>query len=98
MTDREMNPISQALDLVKSRLLEGVPAEQAPLIAWPYVCGQRVAQNARAVRYEEQILTVVVADEGWRRELTGMAASYLARLNQVLPEGARIKRISFERS
>lgn len=97
MTDREMHPISGALGQVKARLLSSLPAEEAPLVAWQWICGQKVAENARAIRCADEVLVVVVSDDDWRRELTGMAASYLARLNQILPEGTRIQRISFEK-
>ena len=97
MKDREMNPISLGLGQVKTRLLASLPPGEAPLIAWQWVCGQRVAENARAVRYLDEILTVQVPDDGWRRELTDMAASYLGRINQLLPKGMKVKRINFEK-
>jgi hypothetical protein len=98
VTDREMNPISGGLDQVKARLLAALPPSETPLVAWEWVCGQRVAQNARAKAYADEILTVVVSDDNWRRELTGMAATYVARINPLLPEGVRVKRISFEKA
>lgn len=93
----QLNPISGGLEAVKAKLLSTLPPEEAPLAAWPYVCGKRVAENAHAVRYADQVLTVAVSDDGWRRELTGMAASYVARLNAILPPAARVARISFEK-
>jgi hypothetical protein len=93
-----LHPISGGLESVKARLLATLPAEEAPLAAWLYVCGQRVGENARAVRYVDQVLTVQVADDGWRRELTSMAASYVARLNAILPETAKVARINFEKA
>jgi predicted nucleic acid-binding Zn ribbon protein len=95
---REINPISGELEAVKARLLSALPAEEAPLAAWSYVCGQRVAENARAVRYADQILTIAVADDNWRRELTNMAATYVAKLNQILPPASRVVRLNFEKS
>ena len=97
MIDRDMHPISGALDHVKARLLASLPADEAPLVAWQWICGQRVAENARAIRFADEVLFVTVPDDGWRRELTGMAASYVGRINQVLPAGIRIKRITFEK-
>ena len=97
MKDREMHPISAGLGKVKAKLLASLPSEEAPLVAWQWVCGQRVAENARAVRYADEVLTVIVPDDGWRRELTGMAASYIGRLNQLLPQALKVKRISFEK-
>ena len=97
MKDREMHPISAVLGPIKAKLLASLPPEEAPLVAWQWVCGQRVTENAQAVRYTDEILTVVVPDDAWRRELTGMAASYLGRINQLLPHGAKVKRISFEK-
>jgi hypothetical protein len=97
MKDREMHPISAGLGSVKAKLLASLPPEQAPLLAWQWVCGQRVAENARAANYAEEVLTVIVPDDGWRRELTGMAASYVGRINQMLPKGLRVVRINFEK-
>ena len=98
MKDREMHPISASLGGVKAKLLASLPIEQAPLVAWQWVCGQKVAENARASRFADDILTVVVPDDGWRRELTGMAASYVGRINQILPGNIRVKRIAFEKT
>lgn len=92
-----MHPIGEGLDHVKARLLGSLPPAEAPLVAWQWVCGQRVAENARAVRFDAEVLTVVVPDDGWRRELTNMAASYVGRINQVLPGSLRVKRIHFEK-
>lgn len=92
-----MHPISGGLDAVKARLLASLPPAEAPLVAWEWICGQRVAQNARARAFAEGILTVAVSDDDWRRELTGMAANYVARINQVLPAGSVVKRINFEK-
>lgn len=97
MKDREMHPISAGLGTVKAKLLAALPPEEAPLVAWQWVCGQRVVENAQAVTYADQVLTVIVPDDGWRRELTGMAASYVARINQILPKELKVKKISFEK-
>ena len=97
MTDREMHPISAGLGKVKAKLIASLPAEEAPLVAWQWVCGQRVAENARAHRYGGEVLTVIVPDDGWRRELTNMAASYVGRINQLLPAATKVKRIDFQK-
>lgn len=91
----QMHPISAGLDALKAQLLAGLPPDEAPLVAWEYVCGQRVAENARAQGFADGILTVKVADDGWRRELTGMAATYVAKLNQVLP--VKVRWIDFQK-
>lgn len=97
MKDREMHPISAVLGPVKTKLLASLPPGEAPLVAWQWVSGQRVADNAQAVRYQDEVLTVAVRDDDWRRELTAMAASYVGRINQILPRSIRVKRIAFEK-
>jgi hypothetical protein len=97
MNDPNMHPISAGLKAVKAQLLAGLPQAEAPLAAWAYICGQRVASVARATHFAEGVLQVQVADDGWRRELTGMAASYVARINQILPPEVRVTRIHFDR-
>jgi predicted nucleic acid-binding Zn ribbon protein len=66
---------------------------EAPLLAWPVVCGAAVADKTRAVRFEDGMLVVTVPDVGWRSQLQSMSEQYLAGLVQVA--GKQVKSISF---
>jgi hypothetical protein len=57
--------------------------EQAPVIAWPLVCGSKVAQRTAALAYVNGELAVRVPDKIWRNELQGLQDRYVAALNQV---------------
>ena len=66
---------------------------EAPLLAWPVVCGTTVAQKTRALSFVDGVLVVAVADIVWRAQLQGMYQQYLASLHQVA--GKQVKSISF---
>lgn len=73
--------------------LRRAPQDQAPLLAWPLVCGSVVAERTQALKFADAILQVEVPDAGWRRELQGLAPRYLAALNRYA--GQKIHRIEF---
>src|SRR5437588_11920789 len=74
-------PLQQvALDLVRS-----APPEEAPLLAWPLVCGARTAGRTRAVAFTAGVLRVEVPDATWRAQLGDLAPRYLSTLRQLLP-------------
>ena len=57
--------------------------DEAPLLAWPVVCGAAVAEKTRALSFVDGILVVAVPDVVWRNQLQQMYPQYLAGLNQV---------------
>ena len=73
--------------------LRRVPASEAPLMAWSLVCGSRVAERTRAVGFAAGVLSVEVANPGWKRELQALAPRYLAMINQYVRTG--VQRIEF---
>jgi hypothetical protein len=73
--------------------LRRVPPADAPLLAWPLVCGSVVAERTRALEFADGILRVEVPDVGWRCEMQNLAARYLATLNRYA--GQKIERIEF---
>jgi hypothetical protein len=73
--------------------LRRVPRDQAPLLAWPLVCGSAVAGRTTAVDFAGGVLRVEVADLGWKHELQSLAARYLAVINQYVGQG--VHRIEF---
>jgi Dna[CI] antecedent, DciA len=73
--------------------LRRVPPGEAPLLAWPLVCGSVVAERTRALEFAEAVLRVEVPDAGWKREMQGLAPRYLAMLNRYA--GQKVERIEF---
>jgi predicted nucleic acid-binding Zn ribbon protein len=71
----------------------GPAGEDAPLLAWPVVCGATVAEKTRALSFVDGVLIVAVPDTAWRKQLQGMYQQYLAGLNQLA--GKRVVSISF---
>jgi predicted nucleic acid-binding Zn ribbon protein len=81
------------LESIVARSLRQVPPGQAPLMAWPVVCGSAVAERTRALSFRDGILQVAVADAEWKSELQTLAPRYLASINRYTPEAVR--RIEF---
>jgi hypothetical protein len=73
--------------------LRRVPQGEAPVLAWPFVCGSAVAERTRAVQFAGAILHVEVPDAGWKREMQSLAPRYLAMLNRY--SGQKVERIEF---
>ena len=73
--------------------LRQAPAEEAPLLAWPVVCGPRVAEKTRALSFTEGVLRVEAPDAAWCEELAELERQYLAGFEQA--PGAAVKRIEF---
>jgi hypothetical protein len=81
------------LEKIVADSLRRVPRDQAPLIAWPLVCGSAVAERTRAAGFAGGVLRVEVADAGWQHELQELVPRYLATMNQYVTQGVR--RIEF---
>jgi Dna[CI] antecedent, DciA len=73
--------------------LRRVPQSEAPLLAWPLVCGSAVAERTRATQFADAVLQVEVPDTGWRRELQSLAPRYVAAMNRYA--GQKVERIEF---
>jgi Dna[CI] antecedent DciA-like protein len=73
--------------------LRRVPQGEAPLLAWPLVCGSVVAERTRALEFADAVLRVEVPDAGWKREMQGLTPRYLAALNRYA--GQKVERIEF---
>jgi Dna[CI] antecedent DciA-like protein len=81
------------LEKIVADALRRVPPSEAPLMAWSLVCGSTVAERTRAVGFAAGVLTVEVANPGWKRELQALAPRYLAMINQYVRTG--VQRIEF---
>ncbi len=88
-----MNRASDGLEIVVANALRRVPAEESVMLAWPVACGGAVADRTRALSFDQGILRVEVADEGWRRELVVLAPRYVASINSYV--AIAVTRIEF---
>jgi predicted nucleic acid-binding Zn ribbon protein len=57
--------------------------DDAPVLAWPLVCGSKVAGMTSALGYADGVLTVEVPDTTWQQQLYIFNAQYLAALKQM---------------
>lgn len=88
-----MHSIDSTLDKIMADLLRKASREEAPLLAWPIVCGAAVADRTQAETFSSGTLTVRVPDAAWRSQLSSFQPQYLSALQRLLP-GA-VKEIVF---
>ena len=88
-----MEQVGSDLEKIVAQSLRQAPPRQAPLMAWPVVCGSAVAERTRALTFLDGVLRVSVADAGWKAELQRLAPRYLASINRYTVEAVR--RIEF---
>ena len=88
-----MEQAGTGLEKIVLNSLRRVPQADAPLLAWPLVCGSVVADRTRALEFASGILRVEVPDPGWKREMQSLAPRYLATLNRYA--GQKVERIEF---
>lgn len=88
-----MQQAGGGLEKIVVSSLRRVPPSDAPLLAWPLVCGSVVAERTRALDFANSVLRVEVPDAGWKREMQNLAPRYLATLNRYA--GQKIERIEF---
>lgn len=88
-----MEQAGAGLEKIVMGSLRRVPQNEAPMLAWPLVCGSAVAERTRALEFANAVLRVEVPDAGWKRELQGLAPRYLAQINRY--GGQEVERIEF---
>jgi hypothetical protein len=93
MKGRNLEQAGPGLEKIVTDSLRRVPRDQAPLMAWPLVCGSAVAERTRAAAFTGGILRVEVADPGWKHELQALTPRYLAAMNQYVEH--IVQRIEF---
>jgi predicted nucleic acid-binding Zn ribbon protein len=81
------------LEKIVAQSLRQAPPSEAPLLAWPVVCGSAVAERTRALSFEDGVLRVEVAGARWKAELQALAPRYLATVNRYTSQAVR--RIEF---
>jgi hypothetical protein len=89
----ELEQAGTRLEKVLAVSMRRVPRNEAPVLAWPLVCGSAVAERTRAVTFAAGILRVEVSDTGWKRELQALAPRYVATINRY--SGQTVSRIEF---
>lgn len=89
----QMEPAGAGLEKILADSLRRMPLTEAPVIAWPLVCGSAVAERTRAVSFTGGVLRIEVSDTGWRRELQSLAPRYLAAINRYV--GQCVQRLEF---
>lgn len=88
-----MEQAGSDLEKIVAQSLRQAPPAQAPLMAWPVVCGSAVAERTRALSFGDGVLRVAVPDLGWRSELQILAPRYLTAINRYTLE--MVHRIEF---
>lgn len=92
-TMRGMEQAGAGLEKLMAESLQQASTADAPILAWPLVCGSAVAERTRALTFTQGLLRVEVADAGWKFELQALAPRYLAALNRYTREP--VQRIEF---
>ena len=78
-----MHHAKPTLTRIYANAAQRLAGEQAPVLAWPLVCGSRVAQRTSALACVNGELAVRVPDKIWRNELQCFSDRYVAALNQM---------------
>jgi hypothetical protein len=88
-----MESTRDTLQKIVAEMLARVPKEQAPVVAWQFVCGKTVADRTEALSFEGGVLRVRVQDLTWRTQLADMMPHYLQLLRQYT--GQKVDRLDF---
>ena len=59
-------------------------AEAAAIAAWKHAAGDGLKEHAVALKLENRMLTIAVADAIWQKQLTSMRGQLLFRVNSIL--------------
>lgn len=88
-----LQQVGSGLEKIVVGSLRRAPQADAPLLAWPLVCGSTVAERTCALRFANAVLSVEVPDVGWKQEMQNLAPRYIALLNRYA--GQKVERIDF---
>lgn len=88
-----MEPVRDTLQKIVADMIRQSPPEQAPVIAWQFVCGKSVADRTEALSFVDGVLSIRVADTTWRSQLADMMPHYLEQLRRYT--GQKIQRLDF---
>ena len=80
-----MNQLIKSLpQVLKAAGSSAEVAEAAAIAAWKHAAGDGLKEHAVALKLENRVLTVAVADPIWRKQLTAMRGQLLFRINTTL--------------
>jgi len=88
-----MESARDTLQKIVAEMLSRVPPEQAPVVAWQFVCGKTVADRTEALSFTDGVLRVRVQDPTWRAQLADMMPHYMQLLRQYT--GQEVNRLDF---
>lgn len=90
-----MRHLRNDLEKIVLDALKRVPElkAEAPVLAWPLVCGRMVAAKTSALSFGQGKLTVGVPDAAWKAQLGRFVPQYLAALSRT--GGEDVKQIEF---
>ena len=86
-----MESIAPGVEKILAGSLRRAPASEAPLLAWPVVCGSAVAARTRALEFSRGVLRVEVPDAAWRAELRHLEPRYVSIANKYASGVSRIE-------
>ncbi len=89
-----MEHAATELTKIMGELVRHAPADEAPLLAWPVVCGALVAGRTRALSFRAGVLRVEVPDATWRTQLSELEPQYRSGCAHLLGREA-VTRIDF---
>lgn len=92
-----MQAAASVIPEILAELLRVVPREEAVRLAWPMVCGSRVAARTTAGEFARGVLQVQVPDRAWCAELSGLEAHYRQELKRLLGRDT-VRQIVFRES
>ena len=80
-----MNQLIKSLpQVLKAAGSSAEVAEAAAIAAWKHAAGDGLKEHAVALKLENRVLTVAVADPIWQKQLTAMRGQLLYRVNTIL--------------
>jgi hypothetical protein len=89
-----MEPIRSGLRQIMSDFLKTQPPQDAPVLAWPVVCGADIAARTRALEFAGGTLTVEVPDNTWKHQLGAFHSRYISGFSELL--GPMVKEVRFQ--
>jgi ribosomal 50S subunit-associated protein YjgA (DUF615 family) len=89
-----MQPAGGELAKIMRELVRRAPAQDAPVMAWPAVCGQAVAARTRALQFAGGRLRVEVPDAVWRAQLAELESRYRGQFKLLLGR-EQVRQIEF---
>jgi len=80
-----MNQLIKSLpQVLKAAGSSAEVAQVAAIAAWKHAAGDGLKEHAVALKLENRMLTIAVADPIWQKQLTAMRGQLLYRINTIL--------------